>query len=75
MQRCAMTGHVNIQGNSAEPYSTQINNVNLSTRMLDAALSIFYMNGYDADEVEQYIPSMISIEIASAPYDVLTRWS
>ncbi|KAL9583475.1 MAG: hypothetical protein Q9203_005066, partial [Teloschistes exilis] len=41
MQRCAMTGHINIQGNSAQPNSTQINNVNLFTRMLDPA----HMNG------------------------------
>ena len=36
-----MSGHINIQGNSAEPNSTQINNVNLSTRMLDPILSIY----------------------------------
>lgn len=41
MQRCAMTGHINIEGNIAGPNSTQINNVNLSTRMLDPALNIY----------------------------------
>ena len=71
MRTCAMTDRINIRGNTAEPNSTQINNVNLSTRMLD--LHCEYINGHDTDEVEQRIPSTRSIEIASVPYDVLIR--